>query len=317
MYKLIRIFNENRKQILIAILAIVFALGIIHLLNGIYKNKNQAELEKLAKQERQINTSTYNSSYSVISGKQINENINKGSIAVIDEFIKNCNEKNIEKAYSLLSTNCKEQVYPSVEFFKLYVNNNFSTKKDYTVQLWQSDSLTYKVEFTEDVMSSGKIDSTNVIQDYYTIVKENGESRLNISEFIGKFSLNKVVTQKGITISVNYKNVYKDYEIFNITIKNNSNNNILIDSNESTKNMYLVGENGIKYSAYTHELDKSDYLVKQNYKKDFNIKYAKQYMTNRKISLLVFSDIVLNSDEYEKSNDNGKYNNRLKIEVNL
>jgi len=317
MYKLIRIFNQNRRQILIAILAIVFVLGTIKILDIFYKKQEEEKLQNILNASNQINTSTYNPSYSVITGNKINEEVNKKAAGVIQDFIKKCNESKVEEAYDLISTDCKNEVYPSIDDFKVYYRQNFNTKKDYTLQLWVSDSLTYKVELVEDVLSSGKIGNGVVLQDFFTIVKEDGKEKINISEYIRKVQINKTNTLKGITVKVNYKNIFKDYEIYNITIENKSKNDILLDSLESTKKMYLIGENDATYTASSYELNENAYSINKNYVTTLNIKFNKQYTTNVTVKALVFSDAILDKNEYENTKNKKEYTNRMKIQVEL
>lgn len=317
MYKLIRIINQNRRQILIAILAIVFVIVMLQILNSVAKKANEEKLQNLLNASNEINTSTYNPSYSVISGGTINKEVNQKATTIIDEFIEKCNEGKIDEAYNMLSTDCKKEVYPTLKDFEVYYKKNFETKKDYTIQLWVTNSLTYKVELVQDALSTGKIDNTGVLQDFYTITRENGEEKLNISEYIGKVEIGKNNTLKGITITINYKNVFKDYEIYNITIENKSENNILLDSLESTRNVYLNGSEGATYSAYLYEISDNNFEINKNYKHTLNIKFNKQYTTKANATSIVFSDIVLNSIEYKNSKNKKEYTNRTNIQVNF
>ena len=318
MYKLIRIFNQNRRQILIAILAIVFVLVILRVLNSFAQKTSEEKLQNLLIASNEIDTSTYNPSYSIVSGTKISDTVNKAATTIIDEFIKKCNEGKIEEAYSMLSKDCKEEVYKTLEDFREYYKRNFISKKDYTVQLWVANSLTYKVEFVQDALSVGKINDTEVFQDFYTIVIEDGEERLNISEYIGKVEIEKSSSSNGITIKVNYKNVFKDYEIYNVTIENNTQNNILLDSLESTKNVYLKGsKDDAIYSAYLYEINDSNFKINKTYKKTLDIKFNKQYTSKTNVTSIVFSDIILNSEEYESLKNKKEYTNRTSIRVAL
>ena len=317
MYKLIRLFNQNRKKILIAILAIVFVIGIIQFLNNFYKEKNEQILKEILNENVEINTSMYNPSYSIITGTTISKEVSEESSKIIDEFIKNCNKGNIEEAYNLLSNDCKKELYPNIEEFKKYHNQNFKTKKDYTIQLWSSFPNIYKVELTQDILALGKIDNTIVIQDFYTIVMEDGENKLNISEYIGKQKIGKMISKNGIVIKTNYKNIFKNYEIYNIEIENETSNTIRIDSSESTKTMYLEENEDIKYTAYTHEIDENNYIVKARHKNVFDIKYSKSYKKETNNYAIVFSDIIMNYDKYKETKNKKEYIDRIVIRLDI
>ncbi|MBO5413433.1 MAG: hypothetical protein J6A29_03940 [Clostridia bacterium] len=318
MYKLIRIINQNRKQILIAILAIVFVITTIQILNNVAKKSNEEKENELKNNNSKYDTSTHNPNYSIISGGSVSQSTQNTVNKIIDNFMTSCNKGDVQTAYNLLSENCKEELYPTLEdFTKNYYMNNFKTNKQYSVQLWSKEKLMYKIELYEDILSTGKVDTTTSRQDFFTIVKENGENKLNISEYIGKKIIEKSTTKEGITITANYKNVYKDYEIYNITIKNSTNNNILLNSNESTKTIYLKGENGAEYTAYIYEIN-SNVMELDSYNKiTTNIKFNKQYSSNNGVSLIAFDDIILNAEEYENMKNKLEYKDRIKIQIEI
>lgn len=318
MYKLVRIINQNRKQILIAILAIVFVIILIQILNSVSKKNNEEKLKELQNSASNYISSAYDPSHSVISGGSVNEKNQTEVEEVIEQFITACNNGEIQNAYELLSTNCKEQIYPTLEKFKqTYYIQNFNTKKQYSIQSWTSGKLIYKVELYEDVLSMGKVEADNSIQDFFTIVKEEGQTKLNISEYIGKSVINKELTKQGITVKVNYKNIYKDYEVYNITIENLTENSILLNSNESTKTIYLKGQNGATYTAYIYEISANIIELKNYNRVTTNIKFNKQYSTSNSVTSIVFEDIILNSEEYKNMKNKLEYENRVKIEIDI
>lgn len=320
MYKLIRILNQNRKQILIAILAIVFVILTIQILNSVSKKNREERINNMKNEiaNSKYNTSTYNPSQSIVSGGTISQETQSNVEEIVDKFINNCNNGQVEEAYQLLSTDCKEALYPTMEKFKQsYYAQNFKTKKLYSIQAWNSWPTIYKIEFYEDMLATGKVDMAASIQDFFTIVEEDGKNKLNISEYIGKETIEKKITEQGITIIANYKNIYKDYEVYNITIENATDNNILLNSGESTKTIYLEGENTTKYGANIYEISDSVMNLKSYYKATTNIKYNKQYLTSNNIQSIVFEDIILNADEYKETKDKLNYANRLKIQLDI
>ena len=102
MYKIIRFYNQNRKQIIRVIAIITFIILLIQMLNYIYKNKidnNQINISE-NKKSNIGNFGTIVSNKSAITDTKVdNEKLND-DVTVINEFIENCNERNIEKAYS-------------------------------------------------------------------------------------------------------------------------------------------------------------------------------------------------------------------------
>ena len=220
----------------------------------------------------------------------------------------------------LLSKDCKEELYNTEEDFKnRYVNLMFNTQKIYNSQSWISnDSIgnTYRVEISEDILSSGKANS-NTIEEYFTIVKEDEEYKLNINNYVGKQEINKTIEENNIEITLICKQVYMDYEKYKIKIKNNTNNAILLDGFRNNKSMYLLDTKGGKKIAMLNELTMQELLVKRNLSITKEIKFNRQYTTELTISSLVFEDIILNYNEYKNLSNKKDYNNSLKMEINI
>ena len=117
MYRLIRFYNQNRRRILIIILIIVFILGIIQLLNYFSRMK----IAKEDKQNTWIENTESNkdvvSEKSLISGQNVSDTQLNSETELIDEFVKYCNNKDLNSAYEMLSEECKEEMFPTIDDF--------------------------------------------------------------------------------------------------------------------------------------------------------------------------------------------------------
>ena len=315
MNKLRRFFNKNFKSIYIVILAIVFILLGIQILNLSIKNDNAQRFKDEAQNRKYTEGTTAIGKYSVITQESIDESESKILVNTIENFINSCNSGKIVEAYNLISADCKEELYPTLDDFKIYYKKIFSEKRDYKINLWYPDIRLYKVEYMDDVMATGKINQSKIIEELYTVVLEDNKEKINISGFIGKSDINKSIKKDDIEISINYKKVFVDCEIYNITIKNNTKDTMILNSNEKNNTIYILGDNDTKYSAYVYELNSEEVRFMKYQTKTLNIKFAKNYLTNARIKQVVFSDIIKNNEEYIKNSKDSK--NRLKIEVEI
>ena len=103
---------------------------------------------------------------------------------------------------------------------------------------------------------------------------------------------NKKKVNDGIaTITVNSKDVYMDYEVYNITIKNNSDSKLLIDDLQKTNSIFLTEEKGAKYSFVNYELTKEQLEVIPGATINISIKFKHTYRSDKKIKSLTFSGI--------------------------
>lgn len=318
MYNLIRFFNQNRRKIIIIILFIVFLLVIIQLLNYFAKkenNTNNTKNESIS--ENLIIKNEVVSQKSAISGTNISTKSLKKETDIIGEFIEYCNSKNIEGAYSLLTDECKEVMFPSIEDFnRVYYAHIFNNQtRSYTVENWISS--TYKIEYSNDILSTGKIDNDIGLLDYMTVVKSDETYKLNINNYIGRSMPNKITEIKDIAVTINSIDSYMDYEIYNLSVENKSDNTILLDTNDSTKSVYLEDTDGVKHYFYNNEVIQNRLKVQSKMKNTIEIKFMNPYTSGRSIKKLVFSKMVLNYDEYKDIEDKSQYDNFSVFNVNV
>ena len=220
------------------------------------------------------------------------------------KFISDCNKRKIEEAYNYLSKECKEELYPSIEEFKNnYIDKVFGSPKISTVENWKENI--YKINLRDDIIATGNANS-QIIQDYITIVNENGEKKINLNELIEKQNIDKQKNIDNLTFKIISKKTYLNYEEYTIKVENKSNNTVILDSQSSAKSIYLKDNNDIKYYSYSHELLSALLKVGANSSTQINIKFSKTYSSlSRNATTIVFSDVIL-------QNDNKK---EIKIEI--
>lgn len=311
MYKLFRYYNQNRKKIWLIIIIIIFIIFIIQLLNNIAKNQN----EKDRYQNSKNNGTTYNNvvsydkeSESIISEGNVSGKKKEEYAGLIDKFFNYCVNHNPEKAYELLSSDIKNNMYESQSLFeKLYYIPKFEGNKQYSFQSWLTvnDRYTYQVKIYDDMLSTGK-KNNEYIEDFVTIVEEDENYKVNISEYIGKEEVNKTAKNENISIKVTNKYIYKDYELFDIIVKNNTENQILLDTRKNTKSTYLIDNNNNEFEAFLYENNENDLLVNANETKKVKIKFNVVLRDDLKIKSMKFNNIILDYDIYNKTGNDEK-----------
>lgn len=214
MNRIIRWYNRNRKVFWIIVFVAIIVINLPRVLNKFANSKKEVSSSI-------NNTTTYNNeNYSVITGETVKKEVNTENINIINSFIDFCNNGDVDKAYGILSNKCKEVLYPTLnEFENKYYKKIFNNKKSYNVQAWVSgeNSYTYKIDLKEDILSTGNADSKS-IEDFYTIVYEERSYKLNINNFINSVIVNKIKETDEIKIEVLSKDVFIDYEIYNIYV---------------------------------------------------------------------------------------------------
>lgn len=299
MYRLMRFYNQNRRQIIKIILVIVFLFALIQIVGRLQKSKNLAYKNSSKEFKNSLYSNEVVSDKSAVSGEQVSVSKLNSDTKLIDQFINACNNSDLEEAYNLLSDDCKKELYNNLEDFKnMYYATVFKSGfKNYTIENWVKDI--YRVNYTDDVMSTGNYSGNSSYKDYITIIKDsNGDYKLNINGFINKNKNNFETTEKNITIKVLEQNEYMNYCTILYEINNKSNNSIMIDDLESLDTFYLEDSEKLKYSPYTNELAKSQMIVEASGKKYLKIKYYKKYSSEKNIKGIVFSKVILNYEAY-------------------
>lgn len=307
MYKLIRFYNQNRKTIFKIILVIVFIIGIIQVLNLLAKiknsNKNQNNLLDNANTTISVSQNELISNKSGVSGNKLSDSKLEKDTDVINKFMTYCNNRDLQNAYALLTDECKEEMFSTIEDFNdIYYNQIFNGEsKVYTVENWVNDI--YKIEINDDVLATGKYNGENAVIDYITVKQnDDGDYRLNINKYIENKELNKETNKDGINIKVLDSNIYFDYIVYNFEITNNSNRTVLLDDLSNIDTMYLETSDGIKYSSYSHELVQNQLKLGISEKKKISIKYYSKYTSTKKIDKVVFSKVILDYETFENVN---------------
>lgn len=158
-------------------------------------------------------------------------------------------------------------------------------------------------------LSTGKQEES-FAEDYYTIIKQDNENKLNISSFVKSEKIEKTTREDNLKVEVVKKLVYMEYEIYEFNITNLTQNPLLLDTKQKTRTMYLLDKNNVKYYAAGHEVADTLLKILPNATNKIRIKYIKELKTNT-ADKVVFEDIV--SNYLENSNNNQK----TKIEVNI
>lgn len=317
MYNLKRFYNQNRKTIWWVIGIVAFLLIVLRVINYFAAKNNEKMLSSgntnivnISNVSDQVQVT---SEQSAVTGDKISNETLTSVNDLITTFLENCNNDRIEEAYNMLTEECKEEVYSSIEDFKTYYCGNFFKNYRASFEIANWFGSTYKVDIIPDMLSTGKTNEGYVNQDYITIKRVDGEYKLNVNSYIGRTNTNITKEQDGVIINVNYKDVYMDYEKYNITVKNETENRVCLDTKENVKTMYLEDENKVQYSAITNEIIDDTLIIENQSEKTLDIKYYSKYSSTKNILKLVFSNIILDYDRYESNGENGE----IEISVNI
>ena len=279
-------YNKNRKKVWRIIIIIAFAFALLQLANGIAKDNNRKKLEQSQiKIQENLNKKVEKSNNNV-SKAETNSDIN---ISTIEQFMDFCNNKQLDKAYEMLTDKCKEQMFNNIETFeRIYYSSAFENrKKEYSVEKWINN--TYMIKINESSLALGKVSKDNQKIDYITPVKDkDGNYKLNINNYIGYEELKAVKEQDNIKYEVTGRNVYMNFEEYTIKVSNNSNSDIKLDPLDNTNSLYIQDNNGSTYPAYKHELTEEMMTIGRGHTREISIKFYSSYLSSKSTAYIVF-----------------------------
>lgn len=304
--KIFRFINQNRRIIILLVSIGIFIILLIKALNNLsFKSDNDETDNEIENTSREIQDTRT----SVITNTSVGQKTSTQNYNLLEEFVNLCNEGNIEEAYQLLSDECKQNVYPNLEgFANNYVNVVFKSRKSIDVKNWikSGDYITYLVTYSdEDVLSTGDVNN-NKFQDYITV--NSSKQQLNINKYIKKEELNKTQEIKNIKFTINYVDIFKDYEVYNIKIENKNNNDIILDNLSSVSSTYIETSSETQINCSNYEAGINSFKYGPGMAKTIELKVIKQYNENLQDEKLIFSSAIL---------DTGNIDNTCSIEVEL
>lgn len=315
MNKLISFYNQNRRLIWIIVFGILLFIGVFTILKNITKVENERDLKMIQDIANQKNYDDYKENPDInvtISNEKVNEN----NTLIIDQFIRYCNAGQKENAYALLSNKCKEYLYPTLDSFNEdYLKSFFSSTQLYEKENYKG--RTYKINLYDDIAATGKI-LTESYEEYYTIVDENdGSVKLNINNYIEDRKINKKSFTDKVQITVLSKAVFKDYEEYTFEVKNLTDKEIMLDSLENTRSMYLKGNGDLVYYSMLHENTSYSLIVLPSSTKKIKVKFSVHYNFNNNVYGIKFSDIILDNKLYEKTKNKKEFKDRQQLYVEI
>lgn len=335
-------FQDNRKKIIILITVGVLIVFFIKAINNYTakqrfnsSSNNTTAISKSVGVSNDIKIKNTTSKDGITSSNniEVDEKSIKTADNVIEAFLLYCNNNQVDRAYNLLSDDCKKVLYPTQsDFYNNYYKSKMTGIKDYSYLKYGNDSNTYKLVIKNNTLATGKTSDGEDIVDYITVVFKDDNYKLNIGGFIKKKSLNVKKSDAYLTMNVTERVIFMEYEEYTVNIKNTTLVNADICNANDDKGIYLLDKSSNKYYFKNDDYIQNDLLI--NYKSDktiklkFNRKYRKE---NEDIKSIVFPKINLtnreyydNTVQYKDSNGNIEYEkkytsypNSINFSINL
>ena len=287
-----RYYNKYKFLIWVAIVAIVLFWLVSY------------GIEKFQRENNSNNSSSANNTTTVVADNSIPKTDEQRISEVTDynsaikTFMNFCNEKKISTAYSMLSDDCKEVLYPSEDLFeKNYYNVYFQEFRNVSIAEYNKNG-TYQVTFKTDSLSTGS-EPKVVNKDYITVDTDN---KLNVLGFIKKSNVNKTASDLYLKAEVIEKNIYLDHEDYKVQLSNQTSADMILDNLQSEATINLVDGNNNYYNLDVLNYNESDFSINAGKTKTITFKFAKAYKgindENSESTKIIFRNINIENYEY-------------------
>lgn len=241
-----RFFRANKRLFLI----IFIIWAIIFFINMILSNMPQ---------EYEAET-TYEAHSSVITGSSTPSSMQDPIEKMINNYVSYCNEGNYQRAYDMLSEDCKDYEFNNdITKFMEHVLTKMSTPKIHAIQSYSKtkyDDKTmyiYEVKYIDDILASGLTNEEyGYTQENMTFFKTDEGIEMHVGNYMYHTDIKSISENDYLKIDVIDKVVHYSMETYEVKFTNRSNYTVVIADGEVADEVLLILPNESRQSG---ELD--------------------------------------------------------------
>lgn len=288
--KIKHFFRKNKKIIFVIVIVWLFIFFINQVL-------------KLYTPEPEIED-TYEPHVSVIdSSQKVPEKYQTNIEDLIEEYVSYCNNNDFDKAYNMLSKDCKEYAYPTYEDFIDHLKIVMYTPKKYSIQNYSNldDMYIYSISYTDDFLATGLTNTEYSYTEEKMAFKENedGQLEMSVGNFIKHENINLSTENEYLKIDVKDRIVNYATEEYTVRFTNRTNYDIVISDYVEENEITLSLSNEVR-GAEQHE----DIVLGSNETKDVKIIFSKYVDDNDSSNFINFNNIRVLEDYYGEFSEN-------------
>ena len=260
----IRNFFKRYGKIILIVLGVWAVLLVINYIFG-----------HMPKQEVPI--TTYEPHKAVMDDSEVPKQYQDPIEDIIKNFMDACNAKDYDKAYSMLSKECQENVYPNKRDFEMYVDSVFDQKKIYNIQNFSNkdDYYIYDVTILNDIMASGLTnEELETYEESFVIKNENGNLKLSIRGYIGNNKVDQMYEDEYLKITIDEVKINYETMTYSVKIRNKTDDVVVIED-FSEKNEVILNTDWGERKPYGLFIE--PIVVRTGETKVFEITFTRYY----------------------------------------
>lgn len=223
------------------IVAVIFLIwAFIFLINLFLRNRPMT----------QAPSTTYEPHVSVIDTASSTPKYMQSSIEeVIEEYIGYCNEGNYQKAFNMISEDCRNYEFNNnVEDFMRHVLVKMPVTKKYAIQNYSNTKYgntkiyIYEVKYTDDLLATGLTNSTySFTSEKITFYEDKeGNMQMNVGDYIYHSDIKSISENEYLKIDVIDKVVNYSTETYKVKFTNRSKYTVVISDGMEENEIILT-----------------------------------------------------------------------------
>lgn len=150
----------------------------------------------------------------------------------IDSYFKYCNSKEFNKAYNMLSDECKNFLYQdNLDNFEEYANDFYTGDKRYYLQNYSNidNEYIYEMHIIDDIEKTGGTNGYDEKTEKITVIRNKNEYKIANQGYIGNEKYNNISAQtEEMLVKVISKDISYSKEAYNLEVTNKTDKYILI-----------------------------------------------------------------------------------------
>lgn len=234
--------RKYQKIILIGLIV----WGLVFLLNLMIKHRT---VEPEAERSFEAHTSVMDSTTTTPKAMQ------KPIEEIVEEYVKYCNEGNYQKAFDMLSEDCRKYAFDdNVSKFMDHVLVKMPLPKKYALQDYSNIKYNggklyiYEIKYLDDYLATGLTNSTYT----YTSEKmsfyedEEGNIQMNVGNFIYYSDVKCISENDYLKLDVMNKTVNYSIETYKVKLTNRSNYTIVVSDGQEEDEVALKLSNEVR-----------------------------------------------------------------------
>lgn len=189
---------------------------------------------------------TYTPTVSVLdSGSSVPKKVQLTAEKMIEEYVGYCNEGNYQKAYNMLSEDCRKYGFDNnVEEFAMYVITKMPTKKQYSIQNYSNYDkfYIYEIKYIDDILSTGLTNQTYQYTTEKIVMKKNSDGTYDMAtgNFISYDQITSVSENEYLKVDIKNRITRYSTETYEVKFTNRTDSTVVIADTLQNNEVSLV-----------------------------------------------------------------------------